>query len=164
MAVRTGFLLFAALIVVPSTGSAQWTNRYPNVRGYSHHVYLEGYELPVLTAGPIDPAPSPDGTELAFSSRGWLWILDLGTGEARRVTNGGDLDSRPAWSPDGTRIAFVRDNGSNTSIVVLDLASGNEETIVDTPALDLDPAFGSSTLLYYASAEAGDIDLWSRGR
>ena len=161
MTVRTGFLLLATLIMVPSTGSAQWTNRYPMVRGHSHHVYLEGYELPALTAGPIDPAPSPDGTELAFSSRGWLWILDLATGEARRITNGGDLDFRPAWSPDGTRIAFVRDNSSNTSIVVLDLASGSEETIVDTPALDLDPAFASSTLLYYASAEAGDIDVWS---
>ena len=66
MAVRTGFLLLATLIMVPSTGSAQWTNRYPMVRGHSHHVYLEGYELPALTAGPIDPAPSPDGTEADF--------------------------------------------------------------------------------------------------
>ena len=66
MTVRTGFLLLATLIMVPSTGSAQWTNRYPMVRGHSHHVYLEGYELPALTAGPIDPAPSPDGTEADF--------------------------------------------------------------------------------------------------
>ncbi|MXX73609.1 MAG: hypothetical protein F4205_13905 [Gemmatimonadetes bacterium] len=51
----------ATLTLLPEAASGQWTNRYPRVQGYGHHVYLEGYELPVLTSGPIDPAPSPDG-------------------------------------------------------------------------------------------------------
>lgn len=33
---------------VPWALDAQWTNRYPKVEGFSHHVYLEGYELPTL--------------------------------------------------------------------------------------------------------------------
>lgn len=53
-------LLLSAFLAAPL--HAQWTHRYPKVEGYSHHVYLEGFELPILTAGPMDPAPSPDGT------------------------------------------------------------------------------------------------------
>ncbi len=81
---------------------AQWTNRYQRVEGYSHHVYLEGYELPTMNAGPTAPAVSPDGRSVAFSARGWIWVLDLETGRARRVTSGPHMDFRPAWSADGS--------------------------------------------------------------
>lgn len=150
-----------AALAVPTDASAQWTNRYEKVRGYGHHVYLEGYELPVLTVGPFDPAPSPKDPTIAFASRGWIWLFDPATGTARRITNGGDMDSRPAWSPDGRAIAFVRDDTRNTWIVVRDLDSGVETIVADTPALELDPSFSpDGAALYYSSAEAGDIDLW----
>ncbi len=140
---------------------AQWTNRYPKLQGFAHHVYLEGYELPTLGIGPTDPAPSPDGRAVVIAARGWLWILDLQTGEARRITRGGAMDSRPAWSPDGRTLAFVRDNTKDTSIVQLDVASGAEKVLVDTPGIDLDPAYARDARhLYYSSSVKGDFDLW----
>jgi dipeptidyl aminopeptidase/acylaminoacyl peptidase len=36
-----------------------------------------------------------------------LMLLDLATGKLRRLTTGDDDEYLPAWSPDGTRIAFV---------------------------------------------------------
>ena len=132
------------------------------MRGYGHHVYLEGYELPIMNSGPIDPAPSPDGHRVAVSARGWIWLLDLETGTARRFTAGPGMDSRPAWHPSGDRLAFVRDNGSDTRIVIADAASGEELAEVDTPALDLDPAFSpDGTTLYYTSGQAGTLDVWT---
>ena len=140
---------------------AQWTNRYPKVAGFGHHVYLEGYELPTLGSGPTDPSASPDGASLAFSARGWLWLLDLQTGEARRLTRGGGMDSRPAWSPNGQRIAFVRDDGRDTRLLQIEVATGAVTEIVDTPAIDLDPAYShDGGTVFYTSAEAGDLDLW----
>ena len=140
---------------------AQWNNRYPLVAGLSHHVYLEGYELPTLTNGPMDPAPAPDGRRIAFASRGWLWIFEPGTGVATRITKGSAMDSRPAWSPDGSRIAFVRDDGRRLSIVLLDVAAGTESPIVTDSAVVLDPAFSTDgTALFYSSAALGDLDLW----
>lgn len=61
--------LLLLLLSGAATTLAQWTHRYPKVEGYRHHVYLEGFELPVMGAGPTDPAPEPDGTSVAFAAR-----------------------------------------------------------------------------------------------
>jgi TolB protein len=161
MRFRLGLACAVAAMSASWATEAQWTNRYPKVAGFNHHVYLEGYELPTLGAGPTDPAPSPDGPWLAIAARGWLWLLDTQTGEARRITRGAGVDARPAWSPDGQRIAFVRDSGKDTSLVEVDVASGAEKTLIDTPAIDLDPSYSrDGRALFYSSAEAGDLDLW----
>lgn len=152
------------LAAAPADGAGQWTNRYPKVAGYGHHVYLEGYELPTLTAGPIDPAPSPDGERVAFASHGWIWVMDLSSGVARRLTRGGEIDARPAWSPDGQLIAFVRDDTEDTEIVWIDESRGAELGRVDSPGIELDPAFSADgTKIFYSSAEseAGALDLWA---
>ena len=140
---------------------AQWNNRYPMVAGLSHHVYLEGYELPTLTNGPMDPAPAPDGRRIAFASRGWIWIFDPATGVATRVTKGSGMDSRPTWSPDGTHIAFVQDDGRALSIATLDVATGQSLALLAPFAIILDPAYSADgASLFFSSAEAGDLDLW----
>ena len=109
----------------------------------------------------MDPSVSPDNLKIAFSSRGWIWLLNLETGIAKRLTKGGPMDFRPSWSPDGSRIAFVRDNGSDTWIVIYNLFKGTEETVINSPAIDLDPVFSADgKLLYYASAKMGTFDIW----
>jgi len=155
-------LLVLAAVLIPQSGSGQWSNRYPRVDGYGHHVYLEGYELPILTNGPIDPAPSPDGRRIAFAARGWIWVMDLDTRTARRLTSGRDVDSRPAWHPSGNRMAFVRDNDHDTRIVVVSANTGDLLRTVDSPAIDLDPAWSpDGNTLYYTSGEAGTLDVWA---
>jgi TolB protein len=156
----------ARLVIVLVAASAwslhaQWDHRYPAVKGVANGVYLEEFELPVMGAGPTDPAPAPDGRTVAIAARGWLWLLDLTTGEARRITRGAAMDSRSAWAPDGSRLAFVRDDGTDTSIVQHDLKSGTEKVLVSTPAIDLDPVYShDGRSLYYSSAESGDLDIW----
>ena len=153
--------VFLLISLLSSIIFAQWTNRYPKITGMNHPVYLEGYELPTLTIGPIDPSVSPDNLTVAFSSRGWIWLLNIETGIAKRLTKGGPMDFRPSWSPDGSRIAFVRDNGSDTWIVIYNLRNGSEEKVINSPAIDLDPVFSAEgTLLYYGSAKMGTFDIW----
>ena len=67
----------------------------------------------VKTRGAISQlTPSPDGKRLAFTNRrgdhGFIGIYDL---ESRAVTHldpSVDTDSSPVFSPDGTRLAFLR--------------------------------------------------------
>ena len=60
---------------------------------------------------------SPDGARLVFAvqeynlakndSQKHLWLLDTATGAARALTSAESTDNTPAWSPDGTSIAFT---------------------------------------------------------
>ncbi len=155
------FLFLSMFLSFAAEAFGQWTNRYPKIANVSHHVYLEGYNLPTLNQGGSDPAVSPDGKTLAIAARGWIWLMDTTTREARRLTKNSAVDSRPAWSPDGRQIAFVRDDTKDTSIVLIDAANGREKVLVDSPALDLDPVFSrDGRHVFYSSAEAGDLDLW----
>jgi dipeptidyl aminopeptidase/acylaminoacyl peptidase len=59
------------------------------------------------------------------SRRTHLYVLDLATGKMTQVTSGDYDDTEPAWSPDGTRIAFTSnrsadpDSNTNTDIWVV---------------------------------------------
>ena len=155
------FLLLMMPLLTPMALNAQWTNHYPLVDGFNHQVYLEGFELPVLNSGPMDPAPSPNGRDIAFSAKGWLWLLDTSSGTARRITRSRDMDSRPEWSAGGTKIVFLRDSGSDLSIVELNPETGTERVLVDARAINLDPVFsGDENFVYYASSEGGTLELW----
>ncbi len=159
MTARCTVLALLAAAALPAVAGAQWTNRYPRNAGYAHHVYLEGYELPVLSAGAFDAVESRRG-ELVVASRGWLWRLDPATGVARRLTSGGGVDSRPAWSPDGRSLAFVRDDSRTLAVMVRDVASGAEVEV--DRGMAMDPVFtpDGRALVYANVSPGGDLDLW----
>jgi len=161
---RVAIVLISILaqLLTLNAASAQWTNHYSKLADFGHHVYLEQHELPILAHGPTDPAPAPDGIHLAFAARGWIWNLNLDTKTAVRLTNSSGIDSRPRWSPDGKMLAFVRDEGKNTAIIVKELATGLE-TRIDTEAIELDPEFSADgKWLYYSSGNSGSINLRRR--
>ncbi|MFO7533057.1 MAG: prolyl oligopeptidase family serine peptidase, partial [Candidatus Limnocylindrales bacterium] len=55
-----------------------------------------------------------------------LWLVEVASGKARRLTSGRSSDEQPAWSPDGKRIAYVTNRGTDP-----DLAWRSDLTIID---------------------------------
>ncbi|PPJ44425.1 hypothetical protein C0075_26725, partial [Rhizobium sp. KAs_5_22] len=53
----------------------------------------------------MDLDVSPDGREIAFSLLGDIYLLPIGGGQARRISNGPAWDVQPRFSPDGRQIA-----------------------------------------------------------
>jgi Tol biopolymer transport system component len=79
-----------------------------------------------------DPAWSPDGKKLAYSSDKAgtedIYILDLGTKKEKRVTPFDDsAEVSAAWSPDGRMLAYQNQFGAT---FILDLATGAHRQVV----------------------------------
>jgi hypothetical protein len=72
------------------------------------------YEFKIEEVGEIfNPAWSHDGRHIVYSASVGglidLFVVDVETGERRRLTNDAFAELQPAWSPDGKKIAFVTD-------------------------------------------------------
>ncbi|MGW9372906.1 amidohydrolase family protein [Streptomyces xanthophaeus] len=118
-------------------------------RGGAFHIWVmaaDGSGLRRLTDGPFDhraPAWSPDGRSLAFCSERdgdpvagspyRIWTVPLTGGGPRRLTGlpgqsgpgqeGEWEDFDPVWSPDGSRVLFVRATPAGETLTARTLAS-----------------------------------------
>jgi Tol biopolymer transport system component len=54
-----------------------------------------------------DGKVSPDGKQLAFTALNRLFIMDLPNGTPKRISTHNFTEAMPAWSPDGTQLAWV---------------------------------------------------------
>ena len=77
---------------------------------------VEGIETEVA----IDPG----GVRYAVIASGSLWLVDTESGLQTRMTSSAEVESSPAWTPDGTTITFSR--GGDTFELDVD---GMEETL-----------------------------------
>ncbi|MCU0390528.1 MAG: peptidase S41, partial [Thermoflexibacter sp.] len=72
-------------------------------------------------------AISPDGTKIAFTFKGDLYLIPTTGGVAQPLTFHEAHDFMPVWSNDGTKIAFASDRFGNFDVFVVD-ALGGEPT------------------------------------
>ena len=79
------------------------------------------------------PRFSPDGNLIVYGDRNPedLWVYDLRTQTRRRLTLDGAGNNDPAWSPDGTQIAFAANRPSRKDVLVRAIdGSGTERPLV----------------------------------
>lgn len=77
-------------------------------------------------------ATSPDGSQVAFSALGRLWITAAdGSGEARRLTTADEIESSPRWSPDSRSLVYATfDDEQMGAIKVVAAAGGSGRVVV----------------------------------
>ena len=71
------------------------------------------------------PCWSPDGASIAFVYEALpganIFQIDLDGKNLRRLTAGPKVDERPAFSPDGSKLAFQSNRDGNYEIYVMNL-------------------------------------------
>jgi dipeptidyl aminopeptidase/acylaminoacyl peptidase len=93
--------------------------------------------LKLKTAGQISISPygsravyvvtcmeKADDKDDQYRSHLWMANLDNDNPYTQQLTYGDRSDSQPSWSPDGTKIAFVRKEGDKSQIWILPLTGG----------------------------------------
>lgn len=129
------------------------------------------------------PVVSPDGRKVAYTvatydmdenrSNADIVVRDLTTGTVRKLTTAKAGDSSPAWSPDGTHIAFVsrREDDKASQIYVIPTDGGEARRITSMPISASSPKFTpdgrrivfvSSVLDGFESLEATKKELEAR--
>lgn len=74
---------------------------------------------------------SPDGRYLASAAPDGLRIINVSTGEDRRLTPGRSTIGWPAWSPDSTQIVFTAGQYGSFNLLVADLNTGGIRLLTD---------------------------------
>ena len=102
-----------------------------------------------------------------------LWLVEVATGAARRLTTGRTNHEDPVFSPDGTRVAYVAQGGRDPDlgwqfdVHVVDVASGRDVRITDgassafgTPAWLQDGRTVAALGHRYPRAGGSRNDIW----
>lgn len=110
----------------------------------------------VFAATPLwlrDVRISPDGSTLAFTYKGDVFIVPSTGGTATRLTSGGAYETTPVWSPDGKQIAYASDRHGSADIFVIPASGGEPRRLTSFSASETPQAFSpDGKMLYFTAA------------
>ncbi len=139
---RVGLAVSAAVLLT-IIGVVWWRGR-PRPLDLSRHVPRQ---LTVNAAWDGEPALSPDGTLVAFTSERSgnpdIWLADAGGGPPLRLTSDPAADRAPAWFPGGSHLAFTSDRGGSEAIWTIPRLGGAPVLLIPNakdPAISPDGA------------------------
>jgi Tol biopolymer transport system component len=118
------------------------------ITGEIYLMSLDDQSTTRLTDNDFDdknPAWSPDGTQIAFSTNRddnyEIYLMDKEGNNLVRLTENGFDDGDPCWSPDGTKIAFTSHRDGNNDIFTMNADGSNFRNLTRHSADDIDPAW-----------------------
>jgi len=111
---------------------------------------------------------TPDGKRLLFSqhapsSKDIFWMPVDASSSAEPLLSGGNDKWVGSLSPDGSKLAFVLNNGDNWDINILDLRSRRAEPFLNSQSFEAFPEFSpDGRWLAYCSDESGRKEVYVR--
>ena len=105
---------------------------------------------------------SPDGKTIVFELLGDLYEMSSAGGEAHCIVCGLPFDSQPAFSPDGSSIAFVSDRSGNENLWIAqaDGSQPRQLSTLDDNSVFISPAWSADGKSVYISRFRPDINAF----
>ncbi|MBO6798459.1 hypothetical protein [Maricaulis sp.] len=171
--------IIAALVTAAVSGAASAQGAHPQVspdgervayfsfdmsaRSASIHVYSfasgETETLDTGTLWSVNPTWHPSENRIAFGgavggmSDAWnVYEMNLDTGEVTQLTDTAQREAHTHYSPDGTRLAFVR-MGPTADVFILDLASREVTAVTSTEGREFHVKWADNDTLVYDLSE-----------
>ncbi len=105
----------------------------------------------------FEPSVAPDRREVVFISGGDIWTAPLAGGEAHLLVSHPAAESRPLYSPDGKRLAFMSTRSGNPDIFILDIETGRTTRITYEDGSEHLDAWSRDGKFVYFSTSSHDI-------
>ena len=87
-------------------------------------------------------------------------VFDFDASVPKPLSNDPFVDDSPAWSPDGTQIAFTSDRTFDVEIFVMDADGGNVQQLTDNSGEDWQPDWSpDGQRIAFASQVSGDFEI-----
>ncbi len=99
-------------------------------------ILLPGALAAPAAAKPWLRSPALSQTQIVFTYAGDLWTVPREGGDARRLTTGAGIETRPVFSPDGQWIAFSGQYDGNWDVYVVPAGGGVPKRITWHPGAD----------------------------
>ncbi len=133
-----------------------------------HPQYMTYKRITNPESNDINPVISPDGSQIAFSSRRngyWdIYLLNMVDASLLKITDTPEFEGHPSWSPDGKWLVYEKYENTNFEIYIQALDQLNEAPInlTQTSSNEFSPTWSpSGRILAYLSDTGGSIDVWT---